>query len=142
MLCRRMASAIKPIGLNQSLQRDFEIVFQPEGILGFTCCCSNCTANYGDDLRYREKGITFFKLFLDGMNYDFDGYASSAPICYSDWQYLMDNWQSECDIIRRWCAILGLDEGDYDVEKPESQKTCIMVNFKKLEVPDFDEEDY
>ena len=65
-------------------------------------------------------------------------------ICYEDLQYVIQNWDAECDVIRRWCAVLGVKEGGYKIEKPESKRDCIYVSFNKaveLEIEIFDDSD-
>ena len=116
------------------MQRSLELVFSQEGILAFTNCCSNCTDSYADcsdstfSHREREQGIAFFKFFLSGGNYISWG-VSTAYVAYTDLDYLLQNWEDECDIIRRWCAVLEVK--DYEVEKPKSEQECIVVRFKQ-----------
>lgn len=130
LLYRSFSSCFTPSGVNKRLQRSLELVFKEEGITAFSNCCGNCTDSYEScsAFKSREKGITFFKFFLNGMNYE-GGDAHKAFVSYSDLNYLHEHWEDECDIIRRWCAVLGVT--DYSVDKPESQVTCIIVNFKE-----------
>jgi hypothetical protein len=50
-------------------------------------------------------------------------------VTYSDHVYLIQNWDAECEIIRRWCTVIGVKE--FTVKKPETEKQCIIVEFKE-----------
>ena len=122
------------------------MVFSQEGILAFSNCCWNCTDSYADcsasSFTSREQGISFFKFFLSGGNYTGDWGVQAAYVAYTDLDYLYKNWEGECDLIRRWCAVLEVKE--YTIEKPESDETCIVVTFKQpvtLEVEDYGTDD-
>lgn len=130
LLFRSITSCYKPHGLNQRLQRSLELVFKQEGITAYSNCCARCTDSYEDCSAFtqREQGITFFKFFLNGMNYE-GGDIYTAFVSYTNLDYLHKNWEGECDIIRRWCAVLGVK--DYEVEKPESNDECIVIRFKQ-----------
>ena len=126
--------------MSKQLQRSFELVFSQQGIVAFTNCCGNCTDSYEDcsnsSFTSRKQGITFFKFYLNGMNY-FGGDVSNIGVAYTDIDYLHKNWEDECDIIRRWCAVLEVK--DYEVEKRKSEKSCIVVRFKQpVTLPDYE----
>lgn len=43
-----------------------------------------------------------------------------------------------------FCAVLGVNQGDYTIEKPKSVQMCVMINFKNpliLEPERFEDED-
>ena len=48
--------------------------------------------------------------------------ASGGFASYKDYWYLAQHWEEECEIIHRWCAILGLSEDEYIINKPETGK--------------------
>jgi hypothetical protein len=76
------------------------------------------------------------------MNYD-EQEAYNAWVSYTNLDYLLDNWDTECNIIRRWCAVLGVT--DYTVEKPALENVCIIVRFKNpvmLEEYEYDSDDF
>ncbi|KAL7518316.1 hypothetical protein ACHAWX_003828 [Stephanocyclus meneghinianus] len=144
LLRRARTSCFKPSGANRRLQRSFELVFKKEGIVAFSNCCFRCTDSYENcrDFHVRERGITFFKFFLNGMNYE-EPAAYNAWVSYTNLDYLHDHWDTECNIIRRWCAVLGVTE--YTVEKPASENACITVRFKNpviLEEEEYDSDDF
>lgn len=126
--------------LNEELQTKLENEFKPMGIIAFTNCCGTryCQDNYADDMGYkeiREKGIWFFRIHLNGMNYNDN--VSSISVYYDDFDYLMDNWQSESEIINQWIAVISGEVSK--IKKPTSEKECIIIFFKndlKLEVED------
>lgn len=130
LLRNRITSAFCPIGVNRMLQKNLETVFREDGIVAFSNCCSNCTDSYQDVPGFvlRGSGIKFFKLFLNGMFYD-NHFLDGVFVVYTDLKYLLDHWDDECDIIRRWCAVLGLREGCYSIRKPRSDMECIFVEF-------------
>lgn len=143
LLKRSILSCFKPQGCNQMLQRSFELVFKNEGITAFSNCCGNCTDSYESCCAFksRAKGITFFKFFLNGMNYE-GGDVVKAFVSYTDLSYLLENWEAECDIIRRWCAVLEVEE--YIIEKPVLESSCIVIRFSQpvtLEEYQFESDD-
>ena len=143
LLYRTSTSSFKPTGANKQLQRSLELVFKQEGILAFTTCCSRCKGAYIDckDYTPREHGIHFFTFFLSGGNYDSDRYDDpmreyfdDTPIqtkeifaSYTGLDYILENWETECEIIRRFCAVVGVT--DYTIEKPESIVQAIPIRF-------------
>lgn len=133
LLRKRRTSLFQPIGVNQRLQLNFESVFSEEGIVAFSNCCSNCTDSYQDVLGFtlRDRGIKFFKLFLNGINYD-DHFLDGVYVVYSDLKYLSEEWESECEIIRRWCAVIGLADNEYTIRKPKTNAECIFVEFNRV----------
>jgi hypothetical protein len=133
LLRDRITSMFLPIGVNQRLQKNFETVFHHEGIIAFSNCDTTCTDSYQDapDFILRERGVKFFKLFLNGINYD-SHFLDGVFVVYTDLKYLLDHWNAECDIIRRWCGVLGLPEGSYTINKPKSDMECIFVEFGNI----------
>ena len=119
--------------LNGSLQSDLENEFKSLKILAFTNCCKCSCAGayeYDDDFpEFRDLGIYFFRLHLNGMNYT----EHVTRVCVH-WdgtiEWLNNNWQQELDLIKRWCQIVIPDE-EYTVKKPESETTTIIIEFKK-----------
>lgn len=120
--------------------------------MAFSNCCTACTDSYSScsGFELREKGIQFFKFFLNGGNYRgsmFEPYYFyCAYVAYSDFEYVLENWEVECDIIRRWCAVMEVE--GYNIEKPDSEKTCILVRFARPLIleeeyfsSDYDDED-
>eukprot|EP00804_Cyclotella_cryptica_P023360 CCRYP_000506-RA/>CCRYP_000506-RA protein AED:0.31 eAED:0.31 QI:0/0.33/0.5/1/0.66/0.5/4/0/840 len=140
LLRRARTSCFKLSGANRRLQRSFELVFKNEGILAFSNCCERCTYCYENcgNFTIRKRGITFFTFYLSGGNYE-ERHEHTAWVGYTNLEYLLDHWDAECDIIRRWCAVL--DVTDYTIEKPPSEDRCIAVRFKDpgvLEDPSFE----
>jgi hypothetical protein len=128
-----MTSDFQPAGLNKKLQKEFEILFRPAGIVAFTnCCVSGCWNGYKveDSHRTTVKGIRMFRLFLNGKNYREE--PKRVTVTYRDYDYLMAHWDSECKVIGAWCALLGLRETDYVIQKPPSCNFCICIEFKTL----------
>ena len=115
-------------------------MFKNEGILAFSN--SRCTDAYDNDMR--KRGINFFEFFLNGMNYEPGNpfRDKQVDVCYLDLKYVLDNWDAECDIIRRWCVVMGVTE--YTIEKPKTEERAIIVQFKeavKLEEQVWDSDD-
>ena len=51
---------------------------------------------------------------------------------YGDFDYLMEHWESECELLKRWCGVLGLTkEDEYEIVKPPSDIVCIMIKFRE-----------
>jgi len=114
--------------LNKKLQQALEKEFRPLGIVAYSCCCRlGCTGTYeeDDDFECREKGIYFFRLHLEGMNYD--PTPESFYVQYDDFEYLMKNWDAECALIKRWAEIVGVKIRE--IKKPDSENIGIGVFF-------------
>ena len=151
LLYRTATSSFKPSGANKQLQRSLELVFRNEGILAYTAAYEKY-----DNFVQRENGIHFFTFFLTGGNYDRYRYDDSVRkwairmgnnvddiplrtkevfVSYNSLDYINENWETECEIIRRWCAVLGVK--DFTIEKPVSQDQSIAVRFTdSLELED------
>ena len=132
---RRTMSPFKPSGINRQLQRDFDTVFRPEGIVAFSNCRNweiGYYLAYEDDptFQLRRQGIRFFNVHLNGMGYN-SLRANGCSVHFRDLEYLLDHWDEECDIIRRWCAVLGLGQNEFTAKKPESENMTITVRFKR-----------
>ena len=128
----QVTSTYQARGVNQQLQKDFDTIFFHEGLLAFSNCCHyGCSHAYGaHDIRFQPReGIYFIRLHLNGMNYD-DG-ATMVAASYADYDYLDEHWDAERDMLVRWCGILGLEEGEFDIEKPGGIETCVAIHFKK-----------
>lgn len=144
-----LVSSYEPAGYNQKLQKAFEEAFRNEGILAFSNCCHfACSSAYNERDPFfivREKGIYFVRLHLNGMNYSHDETFLVAAN-YADYDYLIENWDSECKILERWCQVLGLGAGDFTIEKPPSLAHCVLISFKaplELDMPQwaYDDDD-
>ena len=112
--------------------------------MAYSNCCGRCTDSYEScsGFEQRDRGIQFFKFFLNGVNYQGSYPILTVFVSYSDFDFLIDNWEAECDIIRRWCAVI--DVRGYTVEKPKTEEECIAVKFARpviLEDDFFDDED-
>jgi hypothetical protein len=131
LLYRSLRSCYTPWGSNIRLQKSLELVFFEEGISAFSNCCDTdyCCYSYNSCSRFsrREKGIVFFRLYLNGVNYDPSRPLNKVYVLYSDLNYVLENWEAECDIIRRWCAVLGVTR--YTVEKPSLESISMRVVF-------------
>lgn len=117
--------------------------FKPMGIVAFSFCCGpGCTGTYDEEssFRYRDKGIFFIRLHLSGMN--FYPNPTTCSVYYSDFEYLIENWEEEKNILHNWCEIIGLLKQDYKILEPKSEKDAITINIeKKLLLEDeFDDE--
>ncbi len=132
--------------MNATLADKIKDVFKTLGIIGYSRCCRlGCTGSYDerdDEFIIREKGICYFKLFLSGMNYD--QHPQKISVVYDDFQFLMQNWDDEKALVDRWCDVIGLKNGDYSVEKPDSVVKCIIIRLNQplnLEECDYSDED-
>ena len=130
--------------LNYELQERLKEEFKPKGIIAFTNCCRyGCTGNYGDmddDFEVREDGgIYFFYLPLEGMNHKELVYYVYAS--YDSYDYLMNHWEKECDMIRRWADILNVTLTEIVKPKNENQAICIWFDTPLLLENYSDEED-
>jgi hypothetical protein len=122
LLRRATTSNFKPRGGNKELQKKFECVFKEEGIVAYW---EESYENYAD-FTLREHGINSF-----GFDFRFGAvFILHAQVRYRDYQYLLENWDTECDIIRRWCAVMGVAESGYTAEKPVSKNACVIVRFE------------
>jgi hypothetical protein len=140
VLRTKATSEFVPRGLNRQLQADLETVFRPLGIVAFSTCCNYaCSGSYNEDgtfLGREDDGIYYIRLHLDGMNFNLEPVQVAAS--YGSWEYLDMHWDTECQMLAGWCAVLGLKEGDYTIMKPESIKTCVLISLKKHpELEDF-----
>jgi len=45
---------------------------------------------------------------------------------YNDFDYLMEHWDEECILIRRWANIIGVN---VQIEKPPSMATAVGIHF-------------
>lgn len=131
--------------MNQGLKEHLEEEFKPLGIIAWSGCCRlGCTGSYdeGDaNFQLRDRGITYFKLFLSGMNYD--SRPDSCYVQYTDLDYLNDNWDTEEALIHKWCSIVGLHPGAYNVERPKDENTAIGIHFNRHLVLDYEpDEEY
>lgn len=131
------------MSLNLELQHKLELEFARLGIVAYSNCCRmGCTGTYEEDddnFTVREKGIYFFRLHLNGMNYD--PLVDHVRVNYNDFYYLTKHWDEECEIIVRWAKIVGVDVARID--KPLSDETNIGVFFSKplqLEPSDFEDD--
>lgn len=116
--------------INQDLQKRLEEKFKPLGIVAYSNCCRlGCTGTYGEDYGFqmREKGILFFRLHLNGMNYR--EHPKTIPIIYDDYNYLIEHWNEECDLIKEWCSTVGANIEK--IEKPLSNDIAIKLSFTK-----------
>lgn len=132
--------------MNENLKQRIEDVFKPLGIIGYSGCCRlGCTGAYDEtdrNFRLRDKGIIYFKLFLSGMNYYQD--VRVVYVQYSDIGYLHGNWEQEKGHIDRWCGLLGLHNGEYEIERPETEEMAITVRFNRalgLDAEQYDDDD-
>lgn len=139
LLRRELDTSFTPFRLNRRLQKDLEIVFRHEGIVAFAnCCCANCHAYKTDDFTERIEGIYFIHCRLNGSFYEAD--LTRLSCLYHSHHHLMEYWDEECDILHRWCGVLGLRPGDYDIIQPSSHHRVIVVEFKEplqLEAVDY-----
>ena len=144
MLQRRLAC--NPSGMNQQLQKDLETVFRHEGILPFTNCCHyGCSGvNWYPFEPIKTGGIYFIRFSLNGMNYEPDFIPKCRPPHYDTYEYLDEHWEQQRELLKRWCAVMGLKEEEYDIEKPQDVRRCVMIHFHKdlnLEKYTFSEEE-
>ena len=54
---------------------------------------------------------------------------------FSPWtyEYLDEHWDEECDLLKRWCSVLGLKEGDYSIEKPTDLEKPAWLSDEELD---------
>lgn len=119
--------------MNKILKSEIERVFKPLGIVGYSGCCRlGCTGSYDENdegFCYRDQGILYFKLFLSGMNYD--EHPQAVSVQYIDIDFLNRNWEAEKRLIDQWCNLLALREGDYSIERPETEEKTIVIRFSR-----------
>ena len=121
--------------MNRALGLKLEAHFKPLGIAAFTCCCRyRCTDTYAeDDPAFdeisRDQGIYFMRFNLDGMNYNETPEGFYA--FYQDFDFLMQEWESEKELLVKWCTIIGLKPSEYTIDKPENAAKGIHVSFSK-----------
>lgn len=129
---------------NQEIKDKLQNYFEPLGIVAYSECCRwGCTGSYDegnpDFVVRKTDGLYFIRFHLDGMNYNPN--ERSVAASYVDHNYIMDNWESEEKLLKKFCQIIGLEEDEYEIIKPKKQETCIMIEFKKpLELQKFETE--
>jgi hypothetical protein len=116
--------------LNKNIQIKLENAFKPMGILSHTNCCRlGCTGSYDEydeKFEFRKNGIVFFRIHLNGMNYC--SQISDFYIMYENYEYLVENWENESDIIHKWFETVGIhDKNMYNFDIPENEKKSIHV---------------
>ena len=63
---------------------------------------------------------------------------------YTDLNYLTNHWEEEKALLDRWCNIIGLEDGEYEIERPESEDRAIRINFRRvlnLEAPVYSDDE-
>jgi len=115
--------------MNRPLRDALEEQFKSLGIAAWSDCCRSCLDNYvdDDDFEYREVGINFFGLFLSGMNVKSN--VKKVCVYYQNFEYLQKNWNAECELIEKWCGVLGLTKNDYVVTQPTNEGKAIQIEF-------------
>jgi hypothetical protein len=126
------------MSLNLRLKDALQEEFEPRGIVAYSGCCRwGCTGSYDEDsesFESRNKGIYYIRFHLSGMNYSETVESCAVSYCDTENQgnafaYLMDNWNAEVQVLQRFFEILGLQENQYRIVKPESARTAIMLYF-------------
>lgn len=87
------------------------------------CCRVGCSGSYDEtdpQFRLREHGIQYFMLFLDAKGVNHNKEIQYVYVCYSDRDYLFQNWDQEMSIIRNWCSVLGFGFDDYHIVLKET----------------------
>ena len=130
----RMRKRLEVPGINHPLAMKLEAHFKPLGVAAFSRCCRyGCTDTYAEDPAFKEisrdQGIYFIRFHLDGMNYD--DQPENFFAYYQDFDYLMQEWESEQPLLVKWCSILGLKPSEYTIVKPENENQSIMVKFSE-----------
>lgn len=117
--------------LNSTLAEALEAHFRPFGIVAYSRCCNiHCTGSYNEDDHFQWRktpGISYFKLFLSGMNYDPE--PEECYVQYEDWQYIDENWEAEKQLIKDWCNIVLGSSSGVEIIKPEDETKAITVCF-------------
>jgi hypothetical protein len=140
-----VASRFTPKGPNQALQKELEVVFRPRGIIAYCNCCGwLCNNAYGcgePDFEIRnDGGIYYVELWLgdstgSGETYrthrkkyatDFGKGADSGILAsYDSPDYIHENWEHECKLLAQLCALVGLEEGEFNIHPWHSRKVVI-----------------
>lgn len=130
-----------PMSLNRELQRCLTDEFKPRGIVAFSNCCRlGCTGTYEDgeglednpeidepEFQLREdEGIYFFRLHLEGMNYDQQ--VNEVYVHYGSLEYLREHWEQETQLMRRWCELVGVEPLDFVL--PTDQSKALEIRFR------------
>jgi len=116
--------------LNVALQERLQEPFKPLGIVAYSDCCTHCTAKYATDPDFEPRddgGIKFFGLYLEGMNHHPE--VTEVYASYNDFEYLMEHWDEECELIRLWARVVGVEVAR--IEKPESIRTAVGIFFSE-----------
>jgi hypothetical protein len=113
---------------------DFDTLFRPAGIVAYSFSSSTLVLpEFLLDRSFvaRKRGIYFFSLCID--NGDEDEYSSSPTsvmVYYRDFEYLLSHWKTECGFIHAWCGVLGMDETQYTIQKPQDASRLIVIKFQ------------
>jgi hypothetical protein len=113
-------------GKYAKVMKSLELVFRPEGVLPYFC--------YGPDLRHIHspwwinggfrQSVRGINKFSASLNENGLQLLHTAPgilfVYYNDYDYLMDKWEDQCDIIRRWFSVWGLGREKYTIKEPEA----------------------
>lgn len=135
--------------MNSVLKRKLENEFSPIGLVAYSGCCRwGCTGSYGgdgqQDFKERKNGIYYIRLHLEGMNYDPDTrscYANYDAENGNAYEYLIDHWEEECQLLHKFCKIIGLAPDEYTISKPPNGQTGVGIHFKRaLGLDDYPEE--
>jgi hypothetical protein len=62
------------------------------------------------------------------MNYNEE--VSNVYVNYNNYNKIINNWNSEIEILHEWCEILGMSRDKYEFIKPKSADECIIIEFK------------
>lgn len=117
---------------NIELKNKLQDYFFDKGIIAWCGCCSTCSGSYDEfnkNFVHNKYGITFFRFYLDGMNYEQN--PKSIGIDYADLDYLMTNWEEQQKLIDDFAKIVGLDKTEYTIKIPSRQNRAIIVKFNK-----------
>ena len=118
--------------MNSTLAEALEAHFRPYGIVAYSRCCTiGCSGSYNEDddhFQWRKTpGISYFKLYLSGMNYDPE--PEECFVEYENWQYLEENWDAEKQLIHDWCNIVLGSSSGVEIIEPEDGTKAITVRF-------------
>ncbi len=109
--------------------------FEPLGVGAFTACCRwRCTKTYADAEGFgRKKGIYFFNFHIYSClpparprGWRLKSKPIYVKVSYTDFDYLLDNWETELKLIHAWCSIIA-PEMKYEVRKPENKYRFVTV---------------
>lgn len=56
----------------------------------------------------------------------------------------MNNWQEELGLLEQWCGVLGLQPGQFEITKPETERDAIKIRFSdplNLEEPQYSDDE-